>query len=402
MLKAPFTSLIRQLNFVIIHSLLDTDFYKFTMMQVVLHQFPGATAEYGFKCRTPNIDLVPYIDEIQAELEKLCQLRFQPDELEYLASIPFFKNDFIEFLRIFTLNPTFVEITNQNNQLDIVIKGPWLHTILFEVPLLAIISEIYCRNQYPDPTYEEGLRRLTDKIALVKKETRPGEFKFSDFGTRRRFSYAWHQIILEKLSTELKESFIGTSNVLFAKMFHIKPIGTMAHEYLQACQSLGPRLIYSQKFALERWAQEYRGELGIALSDVYGIDAFLRDFDLYFCKLFDGARHDSGDPFEWGEKIIAHYTKLRIDARTKLLVFSDQLHMQSALDLFKYFKDRAQVTFGIGTSLTNDLGYLPIQIVIKMIECNGHPVAKVSDAPGKTMCKDDSYLAYLKQVFRIQ
>ena len=175
----------------------------------------------------------------------------------------------------------------------------------------------------------------------------------------------------------------------------------MAHEYLQACQSLGPRLIYSQQFALERWAQEYRGELGIALSDVYGIDAFLRDFDLYFCKLFDGARHDSGNPFEWGEKVIAHYEKLGINPKTKQLVFSDGLTIESAIAVFNHFKDRAQVSFGIGTSLTNDVGYSPLQIVIKMIECNGHPVAKVSDSPEKTMCRDESYLAYLKQVFHI-
>jgi nicotinate phosphoribosyltransferase len=387
---------------VIIDSLLDTDFYKFTMMQAVLHQFPGATVEYGFKCRTPNIDLTPHAAEIQDEIEKLCQLRFKPDELEYLDSIPFFKKDFIEFLRIFTLNSNFIQITTKNHQFDISIKGPWLHTILFEVPLLAIIGEVYYRHQYPKTDYTEGLRRLTDKITLVKKETSLGEFKFSDFGTRRRFSRLWHEEVLKNLTSTLKESFLGTSNVLFAKRFNLKPIGTMAHEYLQACQSLGPRLIYSQKFALERWAQEYRGELGIALSDVYGIDAFLRDFDLYFCKLFDGARHDSGDPFEWGEKVIEHYTKFGIDARTKMLVFSDQLSIQSALDLFQHFKNRAQITFGIGTSLTNDIGYEPIQIVIKMIECNGQPVAKVSDSPEKTMCRDASYLAYLKQVFKIQ
>ena len=208
--------------------------------------------------------------------------------------------------------------------------------------------------------------------------------------------------MITSLAKELKDNLIGTSNVYFAKMLNLKPIGTMAHEYLQACQSLGPRLIYSEQFALERWAREYRGELGIALSDVYGIDAFLRDFDLYFCKLFDGVRHDSGDPFEWGEKVIRHYQKLGIDPKTKAFVFSDALDFKLALDLFHRFKDRVNVRFGIGTFLTNDLGHAPIQIVIKMIECNGHPVAKVSDSPGKTMCRDDSYLAYLKEVFQIK
>ncbi len=386
----------------IINSLIDTDFYKFTMMQVVLHQFPGAMAEYGFKCRTPDIDLTPYIDEIQAEVAALCKLRFQPDELKYLAEVPFFKQDFIDFLRIFELNLDFVHVTAQQGQFDISIKGPWLHTILFEVPVLAIVSEVYYRNQYPKPNYQEGYTRLKNKIALINSQIDKKEFKFSDFGTRRRFSRDWHEQIIKTFVTELQDNLIGTSNVYFAKLFNLKPIGTMAHEYLQACQSLGPRLIYSQQFALERWAREYRGELGIALSDVYGIDAFLRDFDLYFCKLFDGARHDSGDPFEWGEKLINHYQKIGIDPKTKRLVFSDQLSIQSAIDLFHHFKDRIKVTFGIGTSLTNDLGYTPIQIVIKMIECNGQPVAKVSDSPGKTMCKDASYLAYLKQVFQIK
>lgn len=386
----------------IISSLLDTDFYKFTMMQVVLHQFPGAMAEYGFKCRTPGIDLTPYAAEICSEVEALCKLRFQQDELAYLASVPFFKQDFIDFLRIFKLNPEFVQITVNGNQFELSVKGPWLHTILFEVPVLAIISEIYNRNQCPNPNYREGYDRLKNKIALIKTHLSPREFKFSDFGTRRRFSRYWQEEIIKALTAEVPDNFIGTSNVYFARLFNVKPIGTMAHEYLQACQSLGPRLIYSQQFALERWAREYRGELGIALSDVYGIDAFLRDFDLYFCKLFDGARHDSGDPFEWGEKMIRHYQKLGIDPGTKKLVFSDMLTIESALNLFEHFKDRIKVSFGIGTSLTNDLGYEPIQIVIKMIECNGQPVAKVSDSPGKTMCRDASYLAYLKQVFQIR
>lgn len=386
----------------IINSLLDTDFYKFTMMQVVLHQFPGATVEYGFKCRTPNIDLSPYADEIQTELNALCTLYFQPDELNYLATIPFFKQDFIDFLRIFRLQSQFVQITTTEGQLDISIKGPWLHTILFEVPLLAIISEVYYRNQYRTPNYAEGYTRLRNKFAFIKSQTVPGEFKFSDFGTRRRFSYTWHQEVITLLAQELKDNLLGTSNVYFARMLNLKPMGTMAHEYLQACQSLGPRLVYSEQFALERWAREYRGELGIALSDVYGIDAFLRDFDLYFCKLFDGVRHDSGDPFEWGEKVMRHYQRLGIDPKTKAFVFSDALDFKLALDLFHCFKDRINVRFGIGTFLTNDLGYEAIQIVIKMVECNGHPVAKVSDSPSKTMCRDNAYLAYLKEVFQIR
>jgi len=175
----------------------------------------------------------------------------------------------------------------------------------------------------------------------------------------------------------------------------------MAHEYMQACQALGPRLRDAQVFAFDKWAQEYRGDLGIALSDTYGMAAFLRDFDMYFCKLFDGARHDSGDPFEWGEKLIAHYQKNRVDPRTKTLIFSDQLNFPLAIKISQRFRGRARISFGIGTNLTNDLGYDPINIVIKMTECNGQPVAKLSDAPGKTISKDEGYLAYVRQVYGI-
>jgi nicotinate phosphoribosyltransferase len=180
----------------------------------------------------------------------------------------------------------------------------------------------------------------------------------------------------------------------------VLPLGTMAHEYLQACQALGPRLRDSQTFGFEMWAREYRGDLGIALSDVYGIDAFLRDFDLYFCKLFDGARHDSGDPFDWGERLLQHYEHNRVDPHTKTLIFSDSLNVPLAIRLYQRFKDRTRVAFGIGTNLTNDLGFMPLQIVIKMVRCNGQPVAKLSDAPHKTMCDDPAYLAYLRQVFQ--
>jgi nicotinate phosphoribosyltransferase len=189
--------------------------------------------------------------------------------------------------------------------------------------------------------------------------------------------------------------------VLFAMKLGLTPLGTMAHEYLQASQALGPRLRDSQTFAFESWAKEYRGDLGIALSDVYGMSAFLRDFDMYFCKLFDGARHDSGDPFSWGERMLDHYVRNRVDPRTKTLIFSDGLTVPRTIALYQQFKGRCQLAFGIGTNLTNDLGYEPMQIVIKMVRCNGQPVAKLSDTPSKNMCEDEKYLAYLRQVFDI-
>jgi nicotinate phosphoribosyltransferase len=384
---------------VIIESLLDTDLYKFTMMQVVLHQFPGAMVEYRFKCRTQDVDLSLYAEEIKREIAYLCQLRFTRQELVYLRGFRFFKSDFIDFLRIFQLSQEYIEISTEP-EFSLVIRGPWLHTIMFEVPILAIISEVYCRNHYLQPDYEAGKKKLLEKVALVQ-ETPGDEFKFAEFGTRRRFSGYWQDQVVELLHNKLKANFSGTSNVYYAKKYDVKPIGTMAHEYMQACQALGPRLKDSQKFAFEIWAKEYRGDLGIALSDTYSIAAFLHDFDMYFCKLFDGARQDSGDPYEWGEKVIAHYHSMRVDPKTKILTFSDALSFTLAIQLFWHFKDRTHPVFGIGTKLTNDLGHKPIQIVIKMTECNGQPVAKVSDAPEKTMCKDPSYLQYLKQVFNI-
>lgn len=390
----------------IITSLLDTDLYKFTMMQCVLHHFPAAMVEYKFKCRS-NENLVPYIEEIKAEIQNLCELKLSNEELDYLDQLDYLKSDFIEFLRIFKLNYNFIKIAvDEEKQLDITIKGPWLHTILFEVPVLAIINEIYYRNLCSDfnQAYTHGRNLLVEKIQVVKKyhiqnNIDTSEFKFTDFGTRRRFSKKWQDEVVKFCAKELSNNFKGTSNLYLAKKYNLVPIGTMAHEFLQACQALGPRLVDSQKYALETWTQEYRGRLGIALTDVVGMDAFLNDFDLFFAKLFDGLRHDSGDPIVWGEKAIEHYNKLKIDPMTKFLIFSDALTINKALEIYKHFYGRAKTSFGIGTSLTNDVGFKPIQIVIKMIRCNNQSVAKISDEPGKTMCQDQSYIDYLRQVF---
>ena len=390
----------------IITSLLDTDLYKFTMMQVVLHQFPGAQVEYKFKCRNPGVALAPFVNEIRQEIRSLCSLNFKESELQYLRSLRFIKSDFVDFLGLFKLNEKYIQVTPlPGGEIDITIQGPWLHTILFEIPVLAIVNEVFFRNTQKVPDLMEGRRRVDQKIAQLQGaglET----LKIADYGTRRRFSRAWHEevlrVLIGRLGSGPNGQFAGTSNVHFAYMLGLTPLGTMAHEYLQACQALGPRLRDSQVFAFESWAREYRGDLGIALSDVYGFNAFLRDFDMYFCKLFDGARHDSGDPFIWGERMIAHYRANRVDPLTKTLIFSDGLTVPKTIDLFRQFNGRCLLAFGIGTNLTNDLGYEPLQIVIKMVKCNGQPVAKLSDSPGKGMCEDQNYLAYLRQVFEIE
>ncbi len=390
----------------IIASLLDTDLYKFTMMQVVLHQFPGAQVEYRFKCRTPGVQLAPYADEIRAEIGALCRLYFQEDELSYLRSMRFIKSDFVDFLGLFRLNEKYIQVLPQaDGGLEITIQGPWLHTILFEIPVLAIVNEVYFRNTQKLPDFAQGRVRLDTKIAQLRAAGL-SELRIADYGTRRRFSKAWHEEVLRVLVSRLGVQLAGTSNVLFAWKLGLTPLGTMAHEYLQACQALGPRLRDSQVFAFESWAREYRGDLGIALSDVYGMNAFLRDFDMYFCKLFDGARHDSGDPFAWGERLIEHYRKNRVDPGTKTLIFSDGLTVPRTIELYQQFRGRCGLAFGIGTNLTNDLGdpptHVPLQIVIKMTRCNGQPVAKLSDTPSKNMCEDEKYLAYLRQVFEIE
>lgn len=388
----------------IIQSLLDTDLYKFTMMQVVLHHFPGAQVEYRFRCRNEGMDLTPDLDAIREEVAALCSLRFRDDELAYLRSLRFLKSDFVDFLGLFQFNAKYISITRgaRAGEIEVAIRGPWLHTILYEIPVLAIVSEVYFRRTRPQPDLAEGRRRLKAKIDLVHTVEPALDFKISDFGTRRRFSRAWHEEVIETLARRVPQYFAGTSNVLLAMRNGVLPLGTMAHEYMQACQALGPRLRDSQVFAFDVWAKEYRGDLGIALSDTYGMDAFLRDFDMYFCKLFDGARHDSGDPFDWGERLIAHYQKNRVDPRTKTLIFSDQLSFPLAIEIARRFHGRAKTSFGIGTNLTNDLGYEPLNIVIKMTGCNGQPVAKISDAPGKTVSVDPGYLAYLRQVFGLE
>lgn len=389
----------------IITSLLDTDLYKFTMMQVVLHQFPGAQVSYRFKCRNAGVQLAPFVQEIRDEIRQLCGLQFQDAELAWLRSLRFIKSDFVDFLGLFRLNEKYIQVEAlPNGEIDIQIHGPWLHTILFEIPVLAIVNEVYFRNTQPVPDFVEGRQRLNQKIEALHAE-RLSDLKIADYGTRRRFSKAWHEellrVLLARLGTGPKGQLAGTSNALFAMKLGLTPLGTMAHEYLQACQALGPRLRDSQVFGFETWAREYRGDLGIALSDVYGMEPFLRDFDMYFCKLFDGARHDSGDPFNWGERMIEHYRQNRVDPLTKTLIFSDGLTIERIIALYQQFRGRCQLAFGIGTNLTNDLGYEPLQIVIKMVECNGQPVAKLSDTPSKNMCDDEKYLAYLRQVFGI-
>ncbi|MGQ8974396.1 nicotinate phosphoribosyltransferase [Acinetobacter schindleri] len=394
----------------IIQSLLDTDLYKFTMLQVVLHKFPQTHSLYHFRCRNLEDTVYPLtdiLDDLNHQLDLLCQLKFKEDELQYLRSLRFIKSDFVDYLELFQLKRRFIKATiDSEGRLDITVEGPMVQAMMFEIFVLAIVNELYFSRIRTPEVLAEGERRLQSKMQLLKRydaSQNPNDppFLVSDFGTRRRYSFEWQKHVVEEFNKAAPQVFRGTSNVLLAKELGITPIGTMAHEFLQAFQALDVRLRDFQKAALETWVQEYRGDLGIALTDVVGMDAFLCDFDLYFAKLFDGLRHDSGDPYEWGDKAYAHYKKLKIDSKTKMLTFSDGLNLEKAWKLHQYFKDRFQVSFGIGTNLTNDMGQTPLNIVLKLVECNRQSVAKISDSPGKTMTDNDTFLAYLRQVFDI-
>jgi nicotinate phosphoribosyltransferase len=393
----------------IVRSLLENDLYKFTMWQALLHTNPGAQAEYQFVCRnTPAFALADLAADVERELDHLCTMHFTQDELDYLAGLRFIKSDFVDFLSVFRFQRRFISVRAVGERLEIVARGPLVHVMGFEIFVLYVVNELYFRRLPQDGILQAARQRLHAKIDGLRRDvaadpadpaSAAAPFVFFDFGLRRRYSAAWQDEVVRFLAQSVPGHFRGTSNVYLAKTIGLTPIGTMAHEYLQAHQAFGYRLRDFQKAALENWVQEYRGDLGVALTDVVGMDAFLRDFDLYFAKLFDGLRHDSGDPIAWGEKAIARYHELRIDPAGKRLVFSDRLDIPRALALHRHFRGRIQTSFGIGTDLSNDTPHDALNIVMKITACNGQPVAKISDAPGKTLCDDATFLAYLRQVF---
>ena len=389
----------------IINSLLDTDWYKLTMMQGVHHKYPNASVTWEFRSRNAE-DLEPYIDEIREQIDHLAALRLTSTESAYLSTFPYMSPDFIRFLELFRFRPEYVDVHMEGSELCIVIDGPWSHSILFEIVILAIVSEVRNRALYPEVSIDQAvgqLRRKLDSLRSNYTSQQLAGFNLADFGTRRRLSQPVQEAIVEVLAEEFPGNFVGTSNVDIARRHDICPMGTMAHEWVMAHQQLGSRLIDSQRAALEAWVQEYRGHLGIALTDTITLNAFLHDFDLYFAKLFDGLRHDSGDPMVFAEKCIRHYQSLGIDPMTKTLIFSDALTFDKSMGIKLALDGRIKNSFGIGTNLTCDVpGVQPMNIVIKMMSCNGQPVAKISDEPGKASSRDESYVNYLKKVFQVE
>ena len=380
----------------IIESALDNDQYKFSMMQAILHQYPATTAEYLFKCRTPGIDFRPYVGDIIKNVNKMCNhVRFSDEDVEYIGDLGFYKPDFLRFLKLFKFNYDYVDITADNDgTLHIHISGPWLHTILFEVPILSIVSEVYSTDMSID--YGLADQRTVEKAEMLTAAEIA--FLFAEFGGRRRHSVMAQDNAIALLRQHCPKNLVGTSNVMMAKKHGIKAIGTMAHEWLQAHQALY-RVADSQFMALENWAKEYRGDLGIALSDVIGLKYFLHDFDKYFSKLFDGTRQDSGNPYEYGHAMVKHYENMGIDPKTKTIVFSDGLDFMKAIELAKTFNSAINVSFGIGTHITNDFDFKALQLVLKMTRCNSQAVAKLSDDPGKGMCTDQRYVDYIRTTF---
>ncbi|WP_421511933.1 nicotinate phosphoribosyltransferase [Enterobacter sp. JS8-1] len=384
----------------VLHTLLDTDAYKLHMQQAVFHHYHDVHVAAEFRCRGDDL-LGIYADSIREQVDAMQHLALQDDEYHWLSGLPFFKADYLTWLRDFRYKPEQVTVTNDNGKLDIRLAGPWREVIMWEVPLLAVISELAHRYRSPETGVEQAVASLEHKLVEFSHLTEGldmSRFRLMDFGTRRRFSREVQQAIVKRLQQE--PWFVGTSNYDLARRLDLTPMGTQAHEWFQAHQQISPDLANSQRAALAAWLDEYPNQLGIALTDCITMDAFLRDFGPEFAERYQGLRHDSGDPVEWGEKAIAHYEKLGIDPMTKVLVFSDNLDLAKAVDLYRHFSSRVNLSFGIGTRLTCDIPQVkPLNIVIKLVECNGKPVAKLSDSPGKTICHDKAFVRALRKAF---
>ena len=389
----------------IIVSLLDTDLYQFNMDQVIFHKHTDLNGEYYFVCRNEGVVFTPeMLEEINAQIDHLCGLRFHKEELDYLRSIRFIKNDYVEFLRLWRPIREYVTTGLSNEgELSIIVSGPLFSAMQFEIYLLEIVNEVYFRMAYDYDTLLASARaRLDGKIRAMNDGAYT--FRFAEFGCRRRLSRAWQDEMIGRFTTETKNC-IGTSNVYFAMKHHVKPVGTYAHEFVQMYQGIDSiPLAYTNHYAMEDWYDEYKGDNGTALTDTITTDLFLLDFNHSMVNNYSGVRHDSGDPYEWGEKIIAHYKKYGADPKSKLLLFSNNLNFDQAQALYDYFKDKVRVSFGIGTFCANDTCEEPLNIVIKLQYVNGRPVAKLSDSPDKTMCHDPEYLEYLERAvaFRLK
>lgn len=393
----------KRYNDPIVKTLLDTDAYKFHMQQAIFYNYKNVDVVAEFLCRGDNF-LGRYSHVLLEQISMMRSLSLSDEEYVYMASFPFFKKEYLNWLKEFRYNISQVKINNYQGELHIRISGLWKEVILWEVPILALISEVFHGSCSPEISVKNAVEYLDSKLKKFFNYTKNIDLsylKIVDFGTRRRFSYDVQYSIVKRL----KETFpflIGSSNYHIARILNLSPVGTQAHEWFQAHQQISSNLKKSQILALQKWLEQYGNHLSIALTDSITMDAFLRDFNLFFTSSYQGIRHDSGDPIKWGEKALKHYEKLGVDPSTKTLLFSDSLNFKKIICLYKKFSHRINVVFGIGTNLTCDIPYVkPLNIVIKLIECNGKPVAKISDSPGKTFCSDPIFLKSLCNIFNV-
>ena len=387
----------------IINSLLETDMYKLSMGQVIYHQFSDYKTTWTFKCRNKDVHFTKeMVEEIKRQIKMYCELRFTKEELEYINNIKWIKGSYVDFLKLWQPQYEDFYISDEGDSgLTIETTGTWLNTSMYEIPTLAIVNEVYFRMAYDyEELFDSFKSKLEEKLGWLRK----GIYNisaFSEFGLRRRLSAEAQELAVKRLAEEKYpgSTFVGTSNVYLAKKYGLTPCGTMAHEFIM-CVGQGNHKhnpAYSNWYALDAWVKEYGILNGTALTDTITTDCFLRDFQLTYATLFSGVRHDSGDPFLWGDKMISHYDSLGIDPTTKTLLFSDSLNFHKADKLRCYFEGRAKVAFGIGTYISNDTDVLPLNIVMKVTRCNGMDAAKISDTPGKGMCKNPEYVKYLER-----
>ncbi len=387
-------------------SLLDNDLYKFTMQGAVLQCYPEAEATYEFINRDPgrrfNKD---FLQELRKEIAALNDLALTEDELEWMADLELFAGEYIEWLRGFALSVGEVEARfDSEGNLSVEVRGPWVRTILWEVPLMALISKIYFEMIETD--WDHVLANSFD-IALRKGVLLSREgCRFSDFGTRRRRSPSVHEVVLRAflelpvhLEQGVESGYSGTSNVYYSRMFGTRPIGTVAHEWTMAHAGLYG-VEEANERALRTWLEVYGSGFNIALTDTYTTDLFLKSFRADLARAYAGVRHDSGDPFPFVDRVLEHYRDDEIDPGTKTLVFSDGLNVDRAIAIEKHVNGRSATAYGIGTNFTNDFAGSPsLNFVIKMTEIEGKQVVKISDDRGKST-GDDKVLEEVEEILR--
>lgn len=384
----------------IINSLLDSDLYKFSMQQAVLELFPEAKVNYRFTNRGKQRFNQEFLEALKEEIKNMSSLALTKLEKNWFKNTcPYFKSWYFEYLENYLFNPdeVIVGLTEDNN-LTIDIKGLWHSTILWEVPLMALISELYFRivDKSWSPNGDWGMQEQVKKAYLKGQILEQNGCYFSEFGTRRRRGFFVQNAVVSQLMKS--KTFSGTSNVFLAMINGLKPIGTMAHEWIMA-NSVLEGLRNANYFGLQNWVRVYNSDLGIALPDTYGVDAFLRNFNKRLAKLYDGVRHDSGDAYVFTDKIVAHYKKCGIDPMSKVIIFSDGLDVDEAIKIANYCKGKIKCAFGIGTTFTNDFDGSPaLNMVIKLYSINSVPVVKLSDNPGKATGDKDA-LRVAKYIF---